>query len=137
MFNEAANHSDLRVHALSKATYHTPVKRLDPQLTSKDAIREVGSNAIELDSLAPSPHAESSLLDRPQLKSRAAWKQERKRIRIRRREEMKFSHSIQFNAVPDWSSHYISYSNLKKLYAFRGDLAVVSAKANPPELRTD
>lgn len=30
-------------------------------------------------------------------------------------DEMKFSHSIQFNAVPDWSSHYISYSNLKKL----------------------
>ncbi|KAF2858337.1 SPX-domain-containing protein [Piedraia hortae CBS 480.64] len=28
---------------------------------------------------------------------------------------MKFSHSIQFNAVPDWASHYISYSNLKKL----------------------
>ena len=28
---------------------------------------------------------------------------------------MKFSHSIQFNAVPDWSSHYIAYSNLKKL----------------------
>ncbi|KAL9020901.1 MAG: hypothetical protein Q9185_001864 [Variospora sp. 1 TL-2023] len=30
-------------------------------------------------------------------------------------EEMKFSHSIQFNSVPDWSSHYINYSNLKKL----------------------
>ncbi|KAJ5601264.1 hypothetical protein N7510_010798 [Penicillium lagena] len=29
--------------------------------------------------------------------------------------EMKFSHSIQFNAVPDWSSNYIAYSNLKKL----------------------
>ncbi|KAI4253985.1 MAG: hypothetical protein LQ352_003369 [Teloschistes flavicans] len=29
--------------------------------------------------------------------------------------EMKFSHSIQFNAVPDWSSNYINYSNLKKL----------------------
>ncbi|KAK1011272.1 low-affinity phosphate transporter [Friedmanniomyces endolithicus] len=29
--------------------------------------------------------------------------------------DMKFSHSIQFNAVPDWSSRYISYSNLKKL----------------------
>lgn len=28
---------------------------------------------------------------------------------------MKFSHSIQFNAVPDWSSHYIAYSNLKKM----------------------
>ncbi|KAL8781758.1 MAG: hypothetical protein Q9213_005867 [Squamulea squamosa] len=32
-----------------------------------------------------------------------------------RSREMKFSHSIQFNAVPDWSSHYIAYSNLKKL----------------------
>lgn len=30
-------------------------------------------------------------------------------------DEMKFSHSIQFNAVPEWSSSYISYSNLKKL----------------------
>ncbi|KAL4806849.1 SPX-domain-containing protein [Aspergillus unguis] len=28
---------------------------------------------------------------------------------------MKFSHSIQFNAVPDWSTYYIAYSNLKKL----------------------
>jgi phosphate transporter len=31
------------------------------------------------------------------------------------KDEMKFSHSLQFNAVPDWSSHYIAYSNLKKL----------------------
>ncbi|EAW08300.1 LOW QUALITY PROTEIN: putative plasma membrane phosphate transporter Pho87 [Aspergillus clavatus NRRL 1] len=28
---------------------------------------------------------------------------------------MKFSHSLQFNAVPDWSAYYIAYSNLKKL----------------------
>ncbi|OKL59332.1 putative transporter [Talaromyces atroroseus] len=28
---------------------------------------------------------------------------------------MKFSHSIQFNAIPDWSAHYIAYDNLKKL----------------------
>jgi hypothetical protein len=28
---------------------------------------------------------------------------------------MKFSHSIQFNGVPDWSDHYVAYSNLKKL----------------------
>jgi hypothetical protein len=35
--------------------------------------------------------------------------------RRRQQNEMKFSHSIQFNAVPDWSSHYIAYSNLKKL----------------------
>lgn len=32
---------------------------------------------------------------------------------------MKFAHSIQFNAVPDWTSHYIAYSNLKKLYVSR------------------
>ncbi|KAI9737291.1 MAG: low-affinity phosphate transporter [Claussenomyces sp. TS43310] len=34
--------------------------------------------------------------------------------RLDEEDEMKFSHSIQFNAVPDWSSHYIAYSNLKK-----------------------
>lgn len=42
-------------------------------------------------------------------------KRECKLRTILAREEMKFSHSIQFNAVPDWSSYYISYSNLKKL----------------------
>lgn len=35
--------------------------------------------------------------------------------RLAEQEEMKFSHSIQFNAVPDWSGNYIAYSNLKKL----------------------
>ncbi|KAL6153363.1 hypothetical protein ACJQWK_11391 [Exserohilum turcicum] len=34
--------------------------------------------------------------------------------RLREADEMKFSHSLQFNAVPDWSNHYIAYSNLKK-----------------------
>jgi phosphate transporter len=29
--------------------------------------------------------------------------------------DMKFSHSIQFNAVPDWNAYYIAYDNLKKL----------------------
>lgn len=41
------------------------------------------------------------------------------RVRVDRDPEapakMKFSHSIQFNAVPDWSTNYIAYSNLKKL----------------------
>ncbi|KAJ9475297.1 Low-affinity phosphate transporter PHO91 [Pseudozyma hubeiensis] len=27
---------------------------------------------------------------------------------------MKFSHSLQFNAVPDWADKYVAYSNLKK-----------------------
>lgn len=35
---------------------------------------------------------------------------------------MKFSHSLQFNAVPEWSSKYIAYSHLKKLiYALQRD----------------
>ncbi len=38
-----------------------------------------------------------------------------KRRWLEEQDEMKFSHSLQFNAVPDWSSHYIAYSNLKKL----------------------
>lgn len=29
--------------------------------------------------------------------------------------KMKFSHSLQFNAVPEWSSKYINYSTLKKV----------------------
>ena len=42
-------------------------------------------------------------------------KRAEKRKQLEEADEMKFSHSIQFNAVPDWSSHYIAYSNLKKL----------------------
>lgn len=42
-------------------------------------------------------------------------KRAEKRRWLEERDEMKFSHSIQFNAVPDWSNHYIAYSNLKKL----------------------
>src|ERR1700730_4259614 len=28
---------------------------------------------------------------------------------------MKFSHQLQFNAVPDWADYYLPYSNIKKL----------------------
>lgn len=45
-------------------------------------------------------------------------KRDEKRRWLDECDEMKFSHSIQFNAVPDWSSHYIAYSNLKKLFVF-------------------
>lgn len=41
-------------------------------------------------------------------------KKTQKREWLETQDEMRFSHSIQFNAVPDWSSHYIAYSNLKK-----------------------
>lgn len=47
--------------------------------------------------------------------ARAFAKRAEKIKRLDEADEMKFSHSIQFNAVPDWSSHYIAYSNLKKL----------------------
>jgi phosphate transporter len=43
---------------------------------------------------------------------------EKKLRKLLEQDDMKFSHSIQFNAVPDWSTHYIAYSNLKKLYVF-------------------
>ena len=42
-------------------------------------------------------------------------KRREKARRLDEKDEMKFSHSIQFNAVPDWSSQYLAYSNLKKL----------------------
>ncbi|KAG0167080.1 low-affinity phosphate transporter [Apophysomyces sp. BC1034] len=38
---------------------------------------------------------------------------------------MKFSHQIQFNAVPDWAEYYLPYSNLKKLiYSIEKDRLV-------------
>jgi hypothetical protein len=61
---------------------------------------------------------------RPEREQRGARERESKREQKRREkleqlreaDEMKFSHSLQFNAVPDWSNHYIAYSNLKKQY---------------------
>jgi phosphate transporter len=71
---------------------------------------------IELAELPP-----SALAYRDRTVQRASQAQSQDQVRRREKvcalleAEMKFSHSIQFNAVPDWSSHYISYSNLKKL----------------------
>ncbi|QLL31062.1 hypothetical protein HG536_0A08790 [Torulaspora globosa] len=51
---------------------------------------------------------------------------------------MKFSHSLQFNAVPEWSSKYIAYSHLKKLiYALQKDklYSSVPAVTIEPETR--
>jgi hypothetical protein len=47
--------------------------------------------------------------------ARRRQKREVKKRWLEERDEMKFSHSIQFNAVPDWTSHYLAYSTLKKL----------------------
>ncbi|KAI5855533.1 SPX-domain-containing protein [Durotheca rogersii] len=51
----------------------------------------------------------------PDENGRRKAKRDEKRRRLDERDDMKFSHSIQFNAVPDWSSHYLAYSSLKKL----------------------
>ncbi|CAO3655271.1 unnamed protein product [Mucor hiemalis] len=47
---------------------------------------------------------------------------------------MKFSHSLQFNAVPDWIDHYVAYDHLKKLI-FQIEKEKVDAfnNANDPE----
>ncbi|CAG8678604.1 26217_t:CDS:2 [Gigaspora margarita] len=48
---------------------------------------------------------------------------------------MKFSHSLQFNSVPDWADRYIAYSNLKKLvYQIERDIIVApTSQANDVE----
>jgi phosphate transporter len=70
--------------------------------------------AVELTEFHPAGRAEPS----PQYSPRDRLRHQKRLEKLEslaEREEMKFSHSIQFNAVPDWSNNYISYSNLKKL----------------------
>lgn len=71
-----------------------------------------GSDTFELADYGPV----RARKDAADLENRRQEKRNRKLEWLESRDEMKFSHSIQFNAVPDWSSHYIAYSNLKKLY---------------------
>ena len=70
---------------------------------------------LELEDLARSSRNRPGDNTGPSQDSRKRHKRLRKLERLAEQEDMKFSHSIQFNAVPDWSSNYISYSNLKKL----------------------
>ncbi|KAF3911558.1 hypothetical protein ABW20_dc0110265 [Dactylellina cionopaga] len=53
--------------------------------------------------------------DPPHDEASSARERRREAKWLRLLDDMKFSHSVQFNAVPDWSSNYIAYSNLKKL----------------------
>ena len=91
--------------------------------------RERGGRASSDDPLPPLGDEEAyELVEYPDADARKAARKEtdkaeerrqekraRKRQWLEQQDEMKFSHSIQFNAVPDWSSHYIAYSKLKKL----------------------
>ncbi|KAG0200710.1 low-affinity phosphate transporter [Mortierella sp. GBA30] len=44
---------------------------------------------------------------------------------------MKFSHQLQFNAVPEWADYYLAYSNLKKIiYQAEKDLVAAGAPSS-------
>lgn len=79
-----------------------------------------GAESIELVDYDPI-RARKDAADR---EARIQLKRNRKLEWLESQDEMKFSHSVQFNAVPDWSSHYIAYSNLKKLYVTCTTLAL-------------
>lgn len=69
---------------------------------------------FELDQLTTAGASRDSASQESQARRDDKRREKLERL-LREAEEMKFSHSIQFNAVPDWSNHYIAYSNLKKL----------------------
>ncbi|KAG5970071.1 hypothetical protein E4U58_000772 [Claviceps cyperi] len=89
-----------------------------------------GAESIELVDYDPI-RARKDAADR---EARTQLKQIRKLEWLESQDEMKFSHSVQFNAVPDWSSHYIAYSNLKKLI-YQFEKAAHQAHAGDPESR--
>ncbi|SCV03946.1 LAME_0H14510g1_1 [Lachancea meyersii CBS 8951] len=48
---------------------------------------------------------------------------------------MKFSHSLQFNAVPEWSSRYLAYSQLKRLiYNLQKDKLYQNSFTDPEQI---
>ncbi|KAH0495510.1 hypothetical protein TgHK011_009056 [Trichoderma gracile] len=82
------------------------------QLAGKSA----SSPSVSPDTYELSDYKE--IAERKAAQDRQRQRQEKRALKrqwLETQDEMKFSHSIQFNAVPDWSSHYIAYSNLKKL----------------------
>lgn len=86
----------------------------------RSGTRRAARDELLIDGLEHFELADYKQIDRQKaLALRDAHQADKKAQKIKRldhEDDMKFSHSIQFNAVPDWSSHYIAYSNLKKLY---------------------
>ncbi|KAF2966024.1 hypothetical protein GQX73_g7558 [Xylaria multiplex] len=94
-----------------------PSSSRDPGLARQDIL-------IESNNRGGSRHRDRLFHDQVELdeypttsgrERREQAKREEKKRWLDEQDDMKFSHSVQFNAVPDWSSHYIAYSNLKKL----------------------
>lgn len=106
-----------------RTSFETPVPRaclrqasasnVSPSLLDDTGFGVVDTG-IELEDLTGGVKARRSATETGR-RGRREEKWKRKLKELVCREGMKFSHSIQFNAVPDWTSHYISYSNLKKL----------------------
>lgn len=92
-------------------------------LRSLTGLEQRNDTEFELQDFVPST--------RPSQNRKVARYQQKRLEKLRRlaeAEEMKFSHSIQFNAVPDWSSNYIAYSNLKKsIYTLEKQINSTSA----------
>ncbi|KFY33269.1 hypothetical protein V495_08330, partial [Pseudogymnoascus sp. VKM F-4514 (FW-929)] len=98
----------------------TPLTNTEKQNDDRNGSRnhsksrnEGQSDAYELEDF--SSREKTTTTDFEAREARRLAKRVEKLARREEEFEMKFSHSIQFNAVPDWSSHYIAYSNLKKL----------------------
>ncbi|KFH48204.1 putative transporter-like protein [Hapsidospora chrysogenum ATCC 11550] len=84
--------------------------------SSDDPLPSLGDEeAYELLDYPDADARKAARKEADEAEERRREKRARKRQWLEQQDEMKFSHSIQFNAVPDWSSHYIAYSNLKKL----------------------
>lgn len=108
------------------ASLQTPPQQQQQQQTQDTRVRflDRGGSALpdtsdrpsDLIELAEYPAAAREFHDAAvERQRRYDVKRADKRRWLEQQDEMKFSHSIQFNAVPDWSNHYIAYSNLKKL----------------------
>jgi phosphate transporter len=123
-----------------------PRRSLDHQPSrASDRIADRGGRAaasrkdgrLNSDSYELSDYAQIKQRDREDLRQvEREPRRSTKRHWLEQQDEMKFSHSIQFNAVPDWSSHYIAYSNLKKLiYQLEKSVHQASAAGGDAESR--
>lgn len=86
-----------------------------------DQAKDQADELIPLQSFGPS---RPSHVDAPP--HRLAPLQQRIHHHLQHHSTMKFSHSLQFNSVPDWADKYLAYSNLKKtIYLMEKELPSV------------
>jgi hypothetical protein len=96
----------------------TSHSRLPPPLSAALESLPRSQHLVEEFELFELPDSQYPYPKRSETSAREAQRERQRREKLEwllQKAEMKFSHSLQFNAVPDWSSHYIAYSNLKKL----------------------